>query len=159
MASQRPIFSGVVLTQATVDAGLEAVEHKVAAFRQRGADYIRLECNLGSAREIGEPAQLVDNVRCSARLRRLAEVARVCQRQSMVPLILLQVPWREPGEDSSVYFRQVVEALASAARDAKVDSKRVLLETRPPLPFSAQEERGLAATARTSLATRRCRTP
>ena len=39
-------------------------------------------------------------------------------------------------------------AFASAARSAKVETRRLLLETRPPLAFTAQEERGLPATAR-----------
>ena len=90
--AERPIFSGVVLT-GWQDAHAEgdAVEKKIAAFKERGIDYIRLECNLGSAGEIGEPEQLVDHPLCNARLARLAEVAQLCQRQEMVPLILLQV--------------------------------------------------------------------
>ena len=134
------------------DGGMEVVEQRIATLRENDIEYIRLECNLGSADEIGGAAQLVDNAMCSARLSQLAKVALVCQSQEVVPLILLQCPWREPGEEeSSAYFRQAVEAFATAAKDAKVDMKRVLFEMRPPLAFSAQEEKGLSATTRTSL--------
>ena len=149
--AQQPIFGGVVLT-GWQDGGMEVVEQRIATLRENDIEYIRLECNLGSADEIGGAAQLVDNAMCSARLSQLAKVALVCQSQEVVPLILLQCPWREPGEEeSSAYFRQAVEAFATAAKDAKVDMKRVLFEMRPPLTFSAQEEKGLSATTRTSL--------
>lgn len=38
-----------------------------------------------------------------------------------------------------------------AAKVAEVDSRQLLLETRPPLAFSAQEERGLKGSTRTAL--------
>ena len=153
---QQPIFGGVVLRgwQGDNDS-MDAVAHRIAALKEEGIEYIRLECNLGSALEIGGAAQLADNIHCSARLSRLAEVARSCQGQEMVPLILLQCPWREPGEEeSSAYFRCAVGAFAAAARTAQLETKRVLFETRPPLPLSAQEETRLSATTRRSLGLR-----
>ena len=108
--AETPIFAGVVFSgwQDEASAGPQkATEQKLVALKERGVDYIRLECNLGSADEIGTPEQLVHNPTCSARLRRLAEVAQACQRQELVPLILLQLPWREPGRESSKYFKQV----------------------------------------------------
>lgn len=182
--ADKPIFSGVVLRdwQTTADASNEALQRKFAALAEMGVDYIRLECNLGSAEEIGGPAQLVNNPVCSARLSRLVEVAKICQEHEMVPLILLQVPWRESGEGSIQYFKQVraiatleavcatpercllltlrqcksmsqaVESFADATKRATAwDPKRVLLETRPPLAFSAQEERDLESGARSSV--------
>lgn len=147
---EKPIFSGVVLAGwQSMDAG--ALETKLCAFKEAGVDYIRLECNLGTASEIGGPSQLVDDPRLAAKFGDLAEVARSCQAQELVPLILLQVPWREPGRAASDYFRVAVEAFANAARDARVVSRRVLFETRPPMALSAQEERGLGGTARASL--------
>ena len=59
---------------------MDAVAHRIAALKEEGIEYIRLECNLGSALEIGGAAQLADNIHCSARLSRLAEVARSCAR-------------------------------------------------------------------------------
>ena len=44
-----------------------------------------------------------------------------------------------------------MESFAEAARNAKVDHGRLFLETRPPLAFSAQEERGFRGTARTTV--------
>ena len=106
--AESPIFSGVVLTGwQDLEAGRKVAEQKLASLKESGVDYIRLECNLGSADEIGGAAQLVDSRTCSERLRHLAKIAKACQRQEMVPLVLLQVPWREPGQESSKYFEQV----------------------------------------------------
>ena len=82
-------------------------------------------------------------------LSRLAAVVRICQAHEMVPLVLLQVPWREKG--SKEYFQRAVESFGNAAVSAKVEARHLLLETRPPLPCSAQEERGLSRTAKVSL--------
>ena len=148
--AQKPIFSGVILRDWQT-TNTEAVEQKLTAFKEKGIEYIRLECNLGSAHEIGEAAQLMCNEVCCTRLSRLADVAQRCQRHELVPLVLLQVPWREPGEESSAYFSEAVHALAKATRAAGVDSRRLLFETRPPLTMSAQEEKGLSASMRTSV--------
>ena len=134
---KKPIFGGVVLSSwQSMDA--HAVEVKLDAFKAAGIDYIRLECNLGTVDEIGGPEQLADDPRFS----RLAEVARICQTHEMVPLILLQVPWRESGDTASRYFKQAVHAFAEALRRAQVAPRRVLFETRPPMALTAQEERG-----------------
>lgn len=128
-----------------------AIEHKIGLFKQMGIEYIRLECNFGSHDEIGGPAQLADNLLFSARFDRLAEIARMCQRQEMAPLALLQVPWRELGGDSQSYFEYVMASFAKAANKANVDPKRLFLESRPPMGLSAQGETGLKAAARESL--------
>jgi len=146
-----PIFGGVVLS-GWQRLDLDAVEQKLKAFKEAGVDYVRLECNLGSADEIGDPAQIANNPKVGTRLCRLAEVAHLCQMQEMVPLVLLQVPWREPEEGSSdAYFRQAVDSFAAAAKGAQVNPRGLLFETRPPMAVSAQQERGLAGTAKTSL--------
>ena len=145
---EAPIFGGVVLQGWQDDAGGVAVEHKVGAFKEAGVDYIRLECNLGSVDEIGEPSRLADD----PRFRRLAEVAMICQKQEIVPLILLQLPWREKGDHvSSEYFKHAVESFAKALKSLKVELRGLLFETRPPMALSAQEEKGLSGTARESL--------
>lgn len=143
---QASIFSGVVLSdwQAYDDDGME---QKLQAFKEKGIDYVRLECNFGSADDIGGPAQLADNARFS----QLAEAAKKCQKQEMVPLVLIQVPWRESGDCSNDYFEQAVKSFAGALKNARVESKRVILETRPPIGVSAREERGLRGTTRISL--------
>jgi len=143
------IFGGVVLSDWE---GLDnnGIEQKLAAFKEKGIDYVRIECNFGLADDIGGTTQL-DNPLFSARFGRLAEAAKKCQNQEMVPLVLLQVPWREPGEDSKVYFEKAVKIFARALKKEDVESKRVLFETRPPIGVSAQEEKGLGATARISL--------
>ena len=144
--AEEPIFCGVVLNGWEHDDAA-AVAQRVNAFKDAGIDYIRLECNLGTAHEIGDAAELVNNVRFV----RLAEVAQMCQQQSIVPLVLLQMPWREPGDASSNYFKQAVHSFADALKRAKVDVRRVLFETRPPMTVSAQAEKGLKGTERTSL--------
>ena len=76
----------------------------------------------------------------------------ICQKQEIVPLILLQLPWREKGDHvSSEYFKHAVESFASALKSLKVDLQGLLFETRPPMTISAQEEKGLSGTARESL--------
>jgi hypothetical protein len=67
----------------------------------------------------------------------------------MVPLILLQVPWREA--DSIDYFHQAMKSLAAEIQNAEVESKQVILETRPPIGISAQEEEGMSSTMRQEL--------
>ena len=144
---EAPIFGGVVL-QSWQDDADGVVEHKVGAFKEAGVDYIRFECNLGSVEEIGQPSRLADD----PRFRRLAEVAMICQKHEIVPLILLQLPWREKGNDvSSEYFKHAVESFASSLKSLKVDLQGLLFETRPPMTISAQEEKGLSGTARASL--------
>ena len=68
----------------------------------------------------------------------------------MVPLVLIQVPWREPRV-SNDYFRQAVNSFAAALKNARVESKRLLLETRPPIGVSAREEKGSRVNTRQSL--------
>lgn len=135
-SQSEPIFCGVVFQ------GWEKSSSKLAVLQEQGIDYIRLECNLGDI----TPKQLIDG---DPRLKRLAEVAKVCQEHEMVPVLLLQVPWRETG--CIACFQQVIKGLSSAFMEAKVESKLVMLETRPPVGISTQEERELGKTARQSL--------
>jgi len=145
-APDMPVFIGVVLSgwQECDEAGIES---QLAAFRDRGIDYVRLDCNFGAADTIGGASQLAHDPRFG----RLAAAAKACQEQQMVPLVLLQVPWRDGAEASSAYFAQAVGSFASALRGAGVESKRLLLETRPPIGLSAQEERAMPGTARAAL--------
>jgi len=147
---EEPIFSGVVLSDwQSYDE--DGIDEKLAVFKKKGIDYVRLECNLGSADDIGGAAQLADKPMFRARFGMLAEAAKRCQTQEMVPVVLIQVPWREPGDDSNEYFEQAIQSFADALKDATVESKRVVLETRPPIGVSAQEEKGLPMTTRISL--------
>ena len=100
--AEKPIFSGVVFDD-WQNVASPAAEQKIAAFKEKGIDYIRLHCNFGSADKIGGAAKLAK----SPLLAQLAEVAHICQKQEMVPLVLIMVPWREPGTDSRDYFKQV----------------------------------------------------
>jgi hypothetical protein len=147
---EEPIFSGVVLN-GWQDAEAGAVEQRIRALKQAGIDYVRLHFDFGSAGALGE-AQLADNPLCHARFLWLAEVAQICQKHEIVPLALLQLPWRETGMGvSSEYFKQAVESFASALKNQMVDQKKMFFETRPPMALSAQEEKGLKGTARVSL--------
>jgi len=147
-----PIFGGVVLSDWQKLSGeRSSIEQKLADFREKGIDYVRLECNFGSADDIGGAAQLGNNPLFGARFDLLAEAAKECQKREMVPLVLIQVPWRETGGDSNDYFKQAIKCFANALRDARVESKQVILETRPPIGVSTREERGLAGTMRISL--------
>lgn len=145
----RPIFGGVVF-QNWQSCNDDGIERKLSAFKEKGIDYVRLECNLGSADDIGGPAQLTDNPLFHERFDRLAKAAKDCQNQGMVPLVLLQMPWREP-DDSYQYFDKAVKAFAGALKNARVEPKRLLFETRPPIGMSAREETGLKSTTRTLL--------
>lgn len=145
----RKIFSGVVLRDWEAP-DVDGIDRKLSDFKEKGVDYVRLECNFGSVEEIGGAARLADDPMFSARFDQLAGVAKRCQDRGLVPLVLLQVPWREPGE-SSDYFASAVKCFAAALRGANAESRRLLLETRPPVGLSAREERGLSGTDRTSL--------
>jgi len=154
----RPIFAGVVLSnweeeQQPQQQQAEGISKTLKAFQRKGIDYVRLECNFGSSiDDIGGPTEFVDNPRFRERFGRLARAARACQTQEMVPLILLQFPWRDPGPGVSMdCFKQVVKSFARALKEAEVDPERVLFETRPPIGISAQQERGLSGSERMQL--------
>ena len=141
---QPPIFGGVVWSE--WDA---CEEETLKAYKNQGIDYVRLECNLGTVEDLGRPVDLARH--CHERFRRLAEATKACQEHKMVPLLLLQVPWRESKETSREYFTQALHCLANALNTATVEPKRLLLETRPPIGLSAQEERSLSGTEREAL--------
>ena len=67
----------------------------------------------------------------------------------MVPLALLQLPWREI--DSIDYFHQAMNSLASELHNAEVNCEQLILETRPPIGISALLEEGMNGTARQEL--------
>lgn len=147
-----PIFGGVVLTgwQSTDDN--DEVERKLSTFRKMGIDYVRLECNMGTEDDVGEASRFIEDPLFTARFDRLAEIARRCQKREMIPLVLLQVPWRDTRRDSTFdHFDRSVRALAASMERANVEPRRTLLETRPPVGLSAQEESDLDGTKRTSL--------
>lgn len=146
----RPIFCGVVLSDWEARDG-DGIGQKLAAYKERGIDYVRLACNFGEAKDIGGAAQLADDPLISERFRRLADAVKACQLQEMVPLVLIQVPWREPGGESKDYYERAIKAFAKASKNARVESKRLLLETRPPVGLSAREEKDLDLAARISL--------
>ena len=146
----RPIFGGVVLSDWEQQQQAEGIDQKLKAFRQKGIDYVRLGCDFGSIIDIGVPAELVNNPLFRERFARLAKAAKACQDQEMVPLILLQFPWRDP-EVSEDCFEHAAESFARALRKAGVEPKRVLFETRPPIGLSAQQERGLSGSERKHL--------
>ena len=143
-APEDAIFGGVILND-WQDLDARGVELRVLAFKEAGIDYIRLHCDFGSG------DALCDNPLCLARLRWLAEVAQICQRHEMVPLALLQLPWRETQGASTAYFKQAVEYFAAALKKRQVDPKKMLYETRPPMTLSAQEEKALGGAARVSM--------
>ena len=146
----RPIFGGVVLKD-WQSHDEDMLDQKLLAYQEREIDYIRMECNFGSADDVGGATQLINNPHFIKRFDRLAEAAKACQDREMVPLILLQVPWREPGGLSNDYFDKAVQGFASALETAGVESERLLFETRPPIGISAQEERGLGGKERIQL--------
>ncbi|KAL7546589.1 hypothetical protein ACHAWF_009927 [Thalassiosira exigua] len=146
----RPVFAGVVLADWEA-LGEDGVDEKLLTYERRGIDYVRLECNFGEARDLGGPERLAEDPKIRDRFRRLAKAARACQKREMVPLVLLQVPWRETGGESGRYFEQGIRSFADASRNVEVETTRLLLETRPPVGISAREERDLDGEARISL--------
>ena len=148
--ADEPIFSGVVLSDWD-DCDDYRIQEKLTAFRKKEIDYVRVECNFGTVKDIGMPTELsANNPIFSNRFDRLGDVSRLCQNQEMVPLVLLQVPWREP-RDSVDYFVKAVRCFAGALSTAKVDPKRIIFETRPPIGMSSQQERSLSGSERISL--------
>ena len=141
-----PIFGGVVWSGWE---GKNDDNGKLLSFSRAGIDYVRLECNFGTDDNIGGKDRLSDSP-CRDRFSHLAKSAKACQDLEMVPLILLQFPWRDP-DISIAYFREAVKAFASSLNQAGVESRRVLFETRPPIGLSAQEERGLSGTEKVAL--------
>jgi len=121
-------------------------------------DYVRLHCNLGSVVSSDNGRTL------HSRLDRLTAAAKECQTLGMVPLILIQVPWREPpppspGEESSSSssldrFEQAVRKLAIGLKRKGVESDKVLLETRPPIGVSVRDETAMSGGERISLGLR-----
>ena len=151
--SDEPIFSGVVFSDWESSDDFR-IQEKLSTFREKRIDYVRLECNFGTVDDIGMPTEFVDNLQINNRFNRLAQVSRMCQNQSLVPLVLLQMPWREKTRDYSSsmdYFVEAVKCFAGALRTAKVDPKRMIFETRPPIGMSSQQERSLSGKERISL--------
>ncbi|CAJ1932740.1 unnamed protein product [Cylindrotheca closterium] len=153
--------------------------NKLSQFRQAGMDYVRIHCNLlgsspststistssstTSTMSISNKSLVVD---CQPLLECLARAAQQCQAHELVPLLLVQVPWREDsrengdGDDndngnnndiSFQYFDQAMNGLAKALKDQQVDCSKLLLETRPPIGISAMEERNLSTAERIEL--------
>ena len=68
----------------------------------------------------------------------------------MVPLILLQLPWREMNAIND-YFNQAMKSLASELQNAGVKCEQLILETRPPIGMSVQLEEGISDKANQEL--------
>lgn len=135
---EEPIFAGVVWEDWERDDESSNSNNKLDRFGEHGIDYVRIHCNLQA---ITDPAQLSPGDPATHTcFGRLAAAARECQLRGMVPLVLLQVRWREPENHSLSCYRNAMASLAAAFRAAKVDPTRVLLETRPPIGLSAKEE-------------------
>ena len=143
----RPIFSGVILRDWESDES--SVEQKLKEFQLKGIDYVRFECNFGSARDIDSPSHIATNPNFSQRFEKLAGGAKACQDMEMVPLVLIQVPWRD--RDSNNYFTSAIQCFSEAIQGAGVESRCMLLETRPPIAVSAQEEKKMRNSRRTSV--------
>jgi hypothetical protein len=154
--SDEPIFGGVVYSdweqqqQQQQQQHDSNIEEKLAHFSQRGIHYIRLECNLGSIKEIGEPSEIGKNKKILHRLSRLARAAKACQQSKLVPVVLLQMPWREQGV-STDYFRQACKSFVSALTTETVDPRKLVFETRPPVGLSARAEAALSEPERIAL--------
>mmetsp|Transcript_21109 Transcript_21109/g.42243 ORF Transcript_21109/g.42243 Transcript_21109/m.42243 type:complete len:396 (-) Transcript_21109:1338-2525(-) len=136
------IFGGVVWDTWQQDDKLPTL------YKEKGIDYVRMHCNFGDGNIIGGAAQLLTPSN-NPLFGKLARAAKECQVNEMVPLILMQVPWRE--EDSDDYFNQAMKSLADELQFAGVECKQVILETRPPIGISAQEEEGMSTIARQEL--------
>lgn len=145
-SEESPIFGGVVYRDWQEESNI-----KLSIFQKIGVDYVRLECNFGTAEDIGSP----ENLSKTPKFEQLANVAKTCQSLELVPLILIQVPWKESRKgDENVsleYYDTAIQCLAKAFEDANVESNRILLETRPPMGVSVPEERNLSAAQRVQL--------
>lgn len=138
-----PIFGGVVW-----DTWQQDDSKKLPTlYKKNGIDYVRVHCNFGDGNTIGGATQLTSTN--NPLFGQLARAAKECQINEMVPLLLLQVPWRE--DNSKEYFQQAMQSLASELQLAGVECNQLLLETRPPIGISAQEEEGLSCEARQEL--------
>ncbi|KAL3928892.1 MAG: hypothetical protein SGBAC_012445 [Bacillariaceae sp.] len=141
---KEPIFAGVVWNDWENSDNSNNLNDdnlpssKLSRFKQHGIEYVRMHCNLGYVRDNEDAFHQLAHA--------LAHAAQQCQAHQLVPLLLLQVPWREfssfETKDSSLrYFQQAIRALATALSDEGVDCSKLILETRPPIGISAQEER------------------
>ena len=158
-----PIFAGVVWEdwerQPCVDDHglLQTRSPKPAVFAEHGIDYVRLHCNCGDGEALSDPSQLLGgDERIRTLLGRLAGAARECQQHGMVPLVLLQVPWRHPerpagGSTSTEFLENAVRALTKALVAEGVDCGKLLFETRPPIGVSAADEGAMASSERWAL--------
>ena len=93
----QPIFGGVVW-----DTWLEDDhQHLPTLYNEKGIDYVRLHCNFGNGNTtIGGVSQFTsDN---NPLFGKLAGAAKECQ---VVPLILLQVPWRDVDSDMTISIK------------------------------------------------------
>ena len=113
-----------------------------------------MECNIGSVHDIGLAESLFSDDDFVKSFKRLGKSARICQDQEMVPLVLLQMPWRgeegggleeNSGTSSSStctnYFEHGIKGFAQGLERNGVDPTKILLKTRPPLGISEEEEK------------------
>ena len=129
----QPIFAGVVWDNWQQDLQQDDLHLPKM-------DYVRMHCNLEVA---------PDNDNTYSLYRRLAVAAKKCQIYEMVPVMLIQVPWRV--KNASKYFSEAMNTLAKELEIAGVDSNKMILETRPPIGISAQEEEGMVGSMRIEL--------
>jgi len=156
-SSETPIFAGVVFRNWET---CELLRSKLNDYKTAGIDYVRLECNLGNkGRDIGPPSKFLletnNDQSIRTRLQRLALVAKECQNCELVPVVLLQVPWREeePPNVSLEYFQEAVQGLVDQMIKYRVDNQKMLFETRPPMGISASKEASLSGPERVALGT------
>lgn len=147
---EKQIFGGVVWKDWEIACEESVIDQKLMAFRRKEIDYVRLELNFGTVNDIKGPEELSDNKLFYKRFDKLAKAAKGCQEKEMVPVVLLQVPWRDSGV-SQDYFDKAVQSFANALLYEGVDPQRLILETRPPIGMSAQSEKGISGSERRSL--------
>ena len=144
-STENPIFAGVVWNSwrdSSADTRTEILEK----YKSLGVDYVRLECNFGTAEEIGPPSNLAS----SKLLPQLCKCIKLCQRKQLLPIVLIQVPWRH--ERSKSYYDTVLLYLARSLQEQSVETCKLILETRPPMgDLSAQEEASLSSDERIQL--------
>ena len=139
-----PIFGGVVWDDWLTE---EDDQSTLARYQEKGIDYVRIHCNFGDDIMIGgsDNDQLL-TPRNNALFGKLAKATKKCQVNELVPLLLLQLPWREPDADD--YFQWAMKSIASELQMAGVDCGKVFLETRPPIGISAQKEERMCSILR-----------
>jgi hypothetical protein len=144
-----PIFGGVVwddwLTEEEDDdqeeEEVDIINNNLstlALYKEKGIDYVRIHCNFGDDVIIDgskDNDQLLPPSSNNALFRKLAKATKKCQANELVPLLLLQLPWRVPDADD--YFHWTMKSIANELQMVGVDCNKVFLETRPPIGISA----------------------